>query len=82
MRLVEYIQAVETGLIPSAAPMGSAPPPQQAHFFDGGERGAVGNNYSRADGQVRRRARAGLPVAAAAQGLGQSAGRGKRSADA
>lgn len=61
VRLNEYIQAVNSGAIPSYAPAGATAPPQ-AQYFEAAH-GPSTNNYARADGQVRlgaeiRRARA------------------------
>ena len=51
VRLTEYIQAVEAGMIPSHAPAGATAPPQP-QFFEAAH-GASTNHYARADGQAR-----------------------------
>ena len=60
-RLNEYLQAVEDGLIPSAAPQGatgghvqSAPAaPAAVYHPNAPSTGAVTNNYARTEGQAR-----------------------------
>ena len=52
VRLTEYLQAVEAGAIPSAAPEDAhAPSYLEQQHYDAPR--AISNNYARADGQVR-----------------------------
>jgi hypothetical protein len=53
--MVEYLRAVEAGLIPSAAPAPAQPAPSSpsSSAFPGAKPGTVTNNYQRVEGQAR-----------------------------
>jgi hypothetical protein len=55
VRLCEYIQAVESGAIASAAPGGGDYGAPQYYDAHEASRGAANNNYARSEGQARAR---------------------------